>query len=123
MVLICASDVLDRVHGFLRSVMLNPHPGVYVAVDLDAGSRRRVWEVLAGWWGAEPRGMLLMLWTDKSKPMGLAMEQLGVAKREIIDYDGHWAVRSSAVDKRKSSFETSSGNSDLAAPLPPRERG
>ena len=39
MVVICLSDVADRFHGFLRSTMLNPHPGVYLAMDLDAGSR------------------------------------------------------------------------------------
>ena len=41
MVVICLADVADRFHGFLRSCMLNPHPGVYVAMDLDAGSRER----------------------------------------------------------------------------------
>lgn len=42
MVVICLADVADRFHGFLRSCMLNPHPGVYVAMDLDAGSRDRI---------------------------------------------------------------------------------
>jgi hypothetical protein len=38
MIVICLSPVMDRFHGFLRSIMLNIHPGVYVSVDLDAGS-------------------------------------------------------------------------------------
>ena len=46
MVVICLADVADRFHGFLRSVMLNPHPGVYVAMDFDTGSRERVWVIL-----------------------------------------------------------------------------
>jgi CRISPR-associated protein Cas2 len=49
MVVICVSDVADRFHGFLRSVMLNPHPGVYVSMDLDLASRDRIWRILQGW--------------------------------------------------------------------------
>ena len=36
MVVICLADVAERFHGFLRSAMLNPHPGVYLAMDLPA---------------------------------------------------------------------------------------
>ncbi len=32
----------DRFHGYLRSVMLNVHPSVFLRVDLDAGTRQRV---------------------------------------------------------------------------------
>ena len=46
MVVICLSDVAERFHGFLRSIMLNPHPGVDVAMDLDAGACERVWQIL-----------------------------------------------------------------------------
>jgi CRISPR-associated protein Cas2 len=61
MLVICLSDVAERFHGFLRSVMLNPHPGVYLAADLDAGSRVRVWQIVEAWWQAEPRSMGIML--------------------------------------------------------------
>jgi CRISPR-associated protein Cas2 len=92
MVVICLSDVMDRFHGFLRSVMLNIHPGVYVSADLDAGSRRRIWSILESWWDAEPRGMALMIWRDKSKPMEIDFSVLGAAKRSIIEYDDHYAI-------------------------------
>jgi CRISPR-associated protein Cas2 len=92
MVVICLSDVADRFHGFLRSVMLNPHPGVYVAMDLDAGSRERIWAILERWWEAEPRGMGMMLWRDKSKPMAIDFRSFGAPKRRIADYDGHYAL-------------------------------
>ncbi|CCG07921.1 type I-E CRISPR-associated endoribonuclease Cas2e [Pararhodospirillum photometricum] len=88
MILICASNTVDRVHGFLRSCMLNPHPGVYVSVTLDAGSRERVWTILEGWWNAEPQGTLLMMYKAKEKPMGLDFRSLGVPKRTVVERDG-----------------------------------
>ena len=93
MILVCAVGTADRFHGFLRSVMLNPHPGVYVSVDLDAGSRVRIWEVLERWWQAEPSGTVVMLWRDPAKPMGIDFMSLGDTKREIAEFDGHWALR------------------------------
>lgn len=92
MIVICLSDVADRFHGFLRSVMLNPHPGVYVSMDLDAGSRERVWRILQDWWEAEPRGMGIMLWRDPTRPMGVAFRSFGAPKRELVTFCGHWAL-------------------------------
>ena len=92
MLLICVSDVADRFHGFLRSVMLNPHPGVYLAMDLDAGSRQRIWDILNSWWEAEPTGMGIMLWRDPARPMGIALDSFGAPKRRIVSFAGHWAL-------------------------------
>ena len=101
MVVICLADVADRFHGFLRSCMLNPHPGVHVAMDLDAGSRDRIWSILEGWWEAEPRGVGLLLWRDKSKPMSIDMRSFGAPKRDIVEIDDHYALRKSARDEGK----------------------
>jgi CRISPR-associated protein Cas2 len=101
MMVICLSDVADRFHGFLRSAMLNPHPGVYVAMDLDAGSRERVWAILEGWWKAEPRGMGVMLWRDKSKPMAIDMKSFGAPRRRIIEYEEHYALARVGEDADK----------------------
>src|SRR5688572_13554273 len=64
---ICLSDVAERFHGFLRSVMLNPHPGVYIAMDLDAASRDRIWHILEVWWKSEPQGMGVLIIRNKDK--------------------------------------------------------
>ncbi len=93
MIVICLSDTADRFHGFLRSVMMNVHPGVYVSMDLDAGSRDRVWEILSGWWEAEPRGMVMMMHRDTTKPMSLAIRSLGAPKRTITEYDDHYVLQ------------------------------
>lgn len=88
MVIVCVSDPLERVHGFLRSCMLNPHPGVYLSVKLDGGSRDRIWKILVDWWNAEPRGTILMLYNDKKQPMGIAMRSLGAPRRTIESLEG-----------------------------------
>lgn len=105
MMVICASGTAERVHGFLRSVLLNLHPGVYVSVDLDAGSRTRIWEILKGWWEADGRGTVVMLWRNREKPFEIDFDVLGAARREIVEYDGHWALRSNAEDGHKSISE------------------
>jgi len=92
MLVVCASATIDRVHGFLRSCMLNPHPGVYVSVSLDAGSRDRIWDILRGWWEAEPAGTILMMYRDKSRPMGVAFRSLGAPRRTIVEHDGVWML-------------------------------
>jgi hypothetical protein len=46
MVVICLCAVADRFHGYLRSVMLNVHPGVFLSMDLDAGTRQRVFQTV-----------------------------------------------------------------------------
>ncbi|MFC7334746.1 type I-E CRISPR-associated endoribonuclease Cas2e [Rhodocista pekingensis] len=99
MIVICLSDTADRFHGFLRSVMLNVHPGVYVSMDLDKGSRERIWDILTRWWEAEPRGMVLMIHRDTTKTMDLDLRSLGAPKRTIIDYDDHHALRRKAEEK------------------------
>jgi CRISPR-associated protein Cas2 len=99
MIVICLSDTADRFHGFLRSVMLNVHPGVYVSMDLDAGSRDRIWHILEEWWQAEPRGLAVMIYRDKSAPMEMDFRTLGTAKRMIVDYDEHYALHRKAPEQ------------------------
>ncbi len=80
MIVVCAAATADRFHGFLRSVMLNLHPGVYVSADLDTGSRERIWRVLEGWWQADGRGTVVMLWRDKAKPASVDFRTLGMSR-------------------------------------------
>ena len=108
MIVVCATATADRFHGFLRSVMLNLHPGVYVSADLDAGSRDRIWRVLEEWWEADGRGTVVMLWRDKAKPSSVDFRTLGVPRRKIVEYDGHWALQDISVEDDRLSLEKSS---------------
>ena len=101
MVVICLSDTADRFHGFLRSVMMNVHPGVYVSMDLDGGSRDRVWNILAAWWEAAPHGMIMMMYRDKLKPMSLAIYSLGAPKRTILEYDEFYVLQRQMPKQRE----------------------
>ena len=93
MMVICLAGVAERFHGFLRSCMLNPHPGVYIAVDLDTGSRDRIWAILERWWDAEPNGSGLLVWRDKTKPMSIDMKSFGAPRRDIVEIEDHYALR------------------------------
>lgn len=108
MIMLCVTGTADRFHGFLRSIMLNPHPGVYVSRDIDRGARDRIWSILSDWHAADPRGMVLMIHPDKSLPMGIALSSLGAPKREIIDLDGHYALRRTASDQQPERLDTES---------------
>jgi len=101
MIVICLTDTADRFHGFLRSAMLNVHPGVYVSMDLDTGSRDRIWDILSAWWHAEPRGSAVMVFRDKAKPMKIDFRVLGGMKRDVIEYDEHYALVRNFIDERK----------------------
>lgn len=103
---ICISNTADRFHGFLRSIMLNPHPGTYVSRDLDKGVQERVWSVLSDWYECDMRGMIVMISLDKSKPMGLDILSLGSPKREIVELEGHYAlVMGSNVKTNENEFQ------------------
>lgn len=93
MVVICLNAVADRFHGYLRSIMLNVHPGVFLAMDLDAGTRRRVFETVEEWWNADPRGSLVLIWKNPAEPSAIEIKNLGEAKRDIIEYEGVLGVR------------------------------
>lgn len=99
MMVVCATGTADRFHGFLRSILLNPHPGVYVSRDVDKGVRDRLWRILTDWHAADPRGMVVMIHADKNKPMGLAISSLGSPKREIVEIEGHYALLRSDQEK------------------------
>lgn len=88
MTVVVTRDVEARYRGFLTSVMLEVAPGVYVAPDLSAAVRHRVWGVLKSWWFALGRGALVMVWRDKTASGNLRIETLGEPSKEIIDADG-----------------------------------
>lgn len=93
MVVVCVADVADRFHGYLRTVMVNVHPGVFVSLDLDAGTRGRVFRTLQGWWEAEPRGSMVLMWKNPAEPLSIEIRNFGAPKREIVEYDGVLGLR------------------------------
>lgn len=88
MTMIVTRNVEDRYRGFLTSVMLEVGPGIYVAPDLSAGVRRRVWSVVSDWWHNLGNGAIVMVWRDTKATGNLRIEALGEPPKDIVDADG-----------------------------------
>ena len=73
MVMIVTSDVADRFHGFLASVMLEIAPNVFVAPRMNKGVRERTWDVVADWHAQVPRGSLVMVCRDLNQVGGVGL--------------------------------------------------
>lgn len=105
MVVICLSAVADRFHGYLRSIMLNVHPGVFISMDLDAGTRRRVFETVEDWWSADPHGSIVLIWKNPAAASAIEIRNLGEAKRRVIEYDDILGVQWTHKEGDKSIVE------------------
>ncbi|MCO4100588.1 MAG: type I-E CRISPR-associated endoribonuclease Cas2 [Gemmatimonas sp.] len=81
-------DVTSRYRGFLASVLSEVAPGTYVAANMNAGVRERVWSVLSVWWDDVPGGSVLMVYADRREPSGLAVRSLGLPAIELVDVEG-----------------------------------
>lgn len=93
MAIVVTRNVEARYRGFLTSVMLEVAPGVYVAPDLSAGVRVRVWDVLSAWWAALGAGSIVMIWRDTKAAGNLRIETLGEPPKEIANADGILLVK------------------------------
>lgn len=93
MTMVVTRDVEARYRGFLTSVMLEVAPGIYVAPNLSAGVRSRVWNVLEAWHETLGRGAIVMIWREPSATGALAMTMLGEPPKEIMDADGILLVK------------------------------
>ena len=91
--MIVTRDVEMRYRGFLTSVMLEVAPGVYVAPEMSAAVRDRVWNVMTTWWEALGRGSLTLVWRDTKAPGNLRIETLGEPAKTIVDADGVLLVK------------------------------
>ena len=91
--IIVTRDVELRYRGFLTSVMLEAAPGVYVASDMSAAVRDRIWQVMAGWWAALGRGSLTLIWRDANAVGKLRIENIGEPSKTIVDADGVLLVK------------------------------
>ncbi len=95
MTLVVTRDVEQRYRGFLASALLEVSPGVYVAPDLTAAVRERVWNVIEDWFTALGNGAIVMIWRDGECAGGLALRHLGDPPKDIWDADGVLLVRRS----------------------------
>jgi CRISPR-associated protein Cas2 len=95
MTVVITRDVAERYRGFLASIMPEAAPGVYVAAEVSAGVRERIWSVLADWWSSLPGGSIVLLWKDNSSPSKLGLLCLGLPARELIELDGLLLLRRS----------------------------
>lgn len=92
MTVVVTRDVADRTRGFLASCMLEIAPGVYTAPVMNAGVRRRIWEVLADWF--QPgQGSIIMTWQDSREPGGQGLLTLGQPPQEFTVYDDLVLIR------------------------------
>lgn len=91
--IIVTRDVQARYRGFLTSVMLEISPGVYVAPDMTAGVRTRVWRVVSDWWETLRQGSLTLVWRDTTSIGHLKIETLGEPPKDIVDADGILLVK------------------------------
>ncbi len=91
--IVVTRDVEDRYRGFLASAMLEVSPGVYVAPDMSAGVRERVWTVMCKWHQALGRGSVTLVWRDKKATGHLRIETLGEPPKTIVDADGVLLVK------------------------------
>jgi CRISPR-associated protein Cas2 len=85
---IVTCDVQPRYRGFLASVMLEIAPGVYVSPRLNPPARERLWETLEGWYKHLSRGSIVMIWRSTKSAGRINALTLGVARRNIIEYEG-----------------------------------
>lgn len=95
MAMVVTRNVEARYRGFLTSVMLEIAPGVYIAPDLSAGVRTRVWGVLSAWWEALGTGSLVLVWRDTSAVGNVRIQTLGEPPKEIVDAGGILLVKRS----------------------------
>lgn len=93
MAMVVTRNVEDRYRGFLTSLMLEVAPGAYVAPDMSASVRTRVWDVLSKWWMTLRTGSIVMVWRDVQAVGNLRIETLGEPPKEIVDADGVLLVR------------------------------
>ena len=97
--MVVTRNVEARYRGFLTSVMLEVAPGVYVAPDLSAGVRTRVWDVLSAWWAALRTGSIVLVWRDATAVGKLRIQTLGEPPKEIVDADGVLLVKRQGVSR------------------------
>ncbi|MFN8717766.1 MAG: type I-E CRISPR-associated endoribonuclease Cas2e [Gemmatimonas sp.] len=91
-------DVTGRYRGFLASVLSEVAPGVYVASNMNAGVRDRVWAVMSDWWDSVPGGSVLMVYADRQAPSGMAVRTLGTPAVNLVDVDGLHLARFTPTD-------------------------
>ena len=93
MAIVVTRNVEARYRGFLTSLMLEVSAGVYVAPDMSASVRDRMWTVLSDWWMTLGNGSIVLVWRDKSAVGNLRIELLGDPPKEIVDADGVLLVK------------------------------
>ena len=91
--MVVTRNVEARYRGFLTSVMLEVAPGVYVAPDMSAAVRTRVWDVVSKWWEVLMTGSVVLVWRDKQAVGNLRIKTLGEPPKEIVDADGVLLVK------------------------------
>lgn len=93
MAMVVTRNVEDRYRGFLTSIMLELAPGVYVAPDISASVRTRMWSVVSEWWSVLRNGSVVIVWRDTDAVGNLRIQTLGEPPKQIVDADGILLVK------------------------------
>ena len=93
LVTVVTRDVADRFRGFLGSVMLEVAPCTYLSPRMSKGVRGRIWLVLSEWHTTDPKGSVVMVWSDTECTGGVGLAHLGVPSKTLVELDGLWVAR------------------------------
>ena len=93
MAMVVTRNVEDRYRGFLTSIMLELAPSVYVAPDISASVRTRMWSVVSEWWSVLRNGSVVIVWRDTDAVGNLRIQTLGEPPKQIVDADGILLVK------------------------------
>lgn len=88
MTVVVTRNVSQRVRGFMASAMLEIGPGIYLGARISTAVRERVWSVLQEWLPVEPDAAVIMVWNDRERPCGLAVQTIGSAPIDLVEVDG-----------------------------------
>lgn len=88
MTIVVTRDVAARYRGFLASVMPEIAPGMYVSPALSQSIRERIWEVVERWWEEAPGGSILLSYSSRTEPGGLAIKSVGLPPVQLALLDG-----------------------------------
>lgn len=94
MTILVTRDVAARYRGFLASVMPEIAPGVYVSPSLSQAIRERIWNVVELWWAEAPGGSILLTYSSRDEPGGLAIRSVGLPPVQLEVLDGVLVTRS-----------------------------
>jgi CRISPR-associated protein Cas2 len=105
MTAVCIVNAPERFHGYLRSLMMNVHPNLYVSTSLDKAARERVWRTLTEWSEVFPVGSITIISEDKTAAGGIYLRSIGIPKRDIVPVGETFGIRKALARSDRESVD------------------